>query len=423
MSSPAASAVPPERARSGVQQIFWAARVLLLEPEFRVMVACSALLGLAVSFVLPFLSMFGTLEVGMSLTGFGVFMTVSALTNIAISTVLSQRSDTTFSRRSMLLLGSACGTVGYLGYAVVRDVWLLLFFNAVVLGVASITFSQLFAHTRELIGRSQIPPSEVPLYMSAIRMCFALSWTVGPALAALMLKVLSYRGLFLTAAALYLVFFLVVLRFVPATPHPAGAGANAVPLRGLLADPGISAWFVAFSLVSAAHTISLSNMSLLVLKDLAGRESQVGIIFSLAPLFELPLMLFFGLLATRVESARLIRFAIALAIAYYGLLSLVRAPWQIYPLQILIAAIVSVTGGVAITFFQDKLPGQSGAATNLYSNAMRIGSTSGYLLFGAVAAAFGHRGAYVACSGLAVTALLLTLAVGRPAAPRRAISL
>jgi SET family sugar efflux transporter-like MFS transporter len=322
----------------------------------------------------------------------------------------------------MLLLGSACGSVGYLGYAVVRDVWLLLFFNAVVLGVASITFSQLFAHTRELIGRTRIPPSEVPLYMSAIRMCFALSWTVGPALAALMLKVLSYQGLFLTAAALYLVFFLVVLRFVPATPHPAGAGANAVPLRGLLADPGISAWFVAFALVSAAHTISLSNMSLLVLKDLAGRESQVGIIFSLAPLFELPLMLFFGLLATRVESARLIRFAIALAIAYYGLLSLVRAPWQIYPLQVLIAAIVSVTGGVAITFFQDKLPGQSGAATNLYSNAMRIGSTSGYLLFGAVAAAFGHRGAYVACSGLAVTALLLTLAVGRSATSRRVTS-
>ena len=86
---------------------------------------------------------------------------------------------------------------------------------------------------------------------------------------------------------------------------------------------------------------------------------------------------------------------------------------DIYPLQILIAAVVAVTGGVAISFFQDKVPGQSGAATNLYVSASRVGLTSGYLLFGAVAANFGHRNAYVACAGLTISALALSWGAGR----------
>jgi MFS transporter, SET family, sugar efflux transporter len=382
--------------------------MLLSQRDFRIVVACCMLIGLAVSFVLPFLSMFGTREVGMSLPGFGAFMTVSAITNIGISTVLSHHSDTSISRRTMLLIGSSAGTLGYLGYALVRDVWVLLFTAAVVLGVASITFSQLFAHARELLRRSEIAPSDAPLYMSAFRMCFALSWTVGPAIAAVTLRTLSFEGLFLGAALLHFLLFLVVLKFIPREPAGNRAIVDVLPLRGILAIPGVLGWFLAFSLVSAAHTISMSNMSLFVLSELGGTEPHVGVIFSLAPLFELPFMLYFGLLATRVDSSRLIRLAIALAVGYYGLLSLVRAPWHIYPLQLLSAAIVSVTAGVAISFFQDKLPSQPGAATNLYSNAMRIGSTSGFLLFGTTAAIFGYRGAYVVCAGLAVAALVLT---------------
>jgi hypothetical protein len=79
--------------------------------------ASSAVLGLAVSFVLPFLSMFGTLEAKMSLPVFGAFMTVSALGSIVLSTALAQRSDLLSSRRSMLLLGSGSGALGYLGAA------------------------------------------------------------------------------------------------------------------------------------------------------------------------------------------------------------------------------------------------------------------------------------------------------------------
>lgn len=389
-------------------------RTLWTHRDFRVVVVCSMLMGLGASFVMPFHSLFATAEVGMTLAVFGGFMVVTTLSTITITTLLSQRSDSRYSRRSMLLASSLCGSLGYVGYAFSRDLWVLLAISALVLGVASLTFPQLFAYARDLVDRSDIAPGEAPLYMSAVRMCFALSWTVGPALAALTLAAFSYEGLFLVAAALHATFFLVVLKFVPAAPRAAATvRGHATSLRGLLLAPGVPGWFTVFVFMHAAHTINMGNMALYVTKDLAGTEAHVGTIFGLAPMFELPLMLYFGMLATRVQAARLIRGAVVLAVAYYTLLSLARAPWHIYPLQVLSAAIVAVTGGVAITFFQDKLPGQSGAATNLYASAMRAGSTSGYLLFGALASYFGHRDTYVACAGLALAALALSVLAGR----------
>jgi len=379
-----------------------------------VLLVCNSVLGMGVSFVLPFMSLFGTLEVKMSLRTFGVFMTANAVANIAIGTWVAHRSDTRFSRRSVLLASAAAGALGYVGYAFVREPWLLFLLGGLVLGLASGTFAQLFAMAREHLGRAEVPPSEVPLYMNAFRMAFALAWTVGPAIAAFTLKELSFVGLFLGAALLYLVLFVLVLCFIEEGPprRPPGEPASGPGMLGVLARPGILLWFLALTLMLAAHTMSINNMSLLVLHVLGGSESQVGIIFSLAPVFELPLMLYVGMLATRLRTETLIRAAMLLASVYYLGLFCVRSPQQIYPLQALSAAVVSVTSGVAITFFQSKLPQKLGAATNLYANASRIGSTSSYLAFGLIASRFGHRGTALACSLLALSALGFTVLAG-----------
>jgi SET family sugar efflux transporter-like MFS transporter len=396
-------------------QIMGALTHLLKRRELRLLFACNCVLGMGVSFVVPFMSLFCTREVGMSLGLFGVFMTANALANIAISTWLAHHSDTRFSRRRVLLWSSLAGALGYEGYACVRAPWLLFVFGGIVLGLASLAFAQLFAYARELLERSNIAPADVPLYMNAFRMAFALAWTVGPAVAAFTLRVGSFRGLFTVAASLYLLLFALVYVFVEDTP-PAARAASAAPplrLRDVLARREVLLWFAGLTAILGAHAMSINNMSLLVLRELHGSEADVGVIFSLAPVFELPLMLYVGFLATRVRSETLIRVAMLLAVAYYACLGCVRTPAQIYPLTALSAAIVSVTSGVAITFFQNKLPDQLGAATNLYSNASRIGSTSGYLLFGLVASRFGYRGTAFACALLALTALTLA-AFARP---------
>ena len=119
-SSPSAAIGDAEKRPGAVSRIVAALGLLLRQRDFRVVVVCATVMGLAVSFVVPFMSMFGTLEVGMSLGLFGAFMTTNAVVNVVISTVLANRSDTRYSRRTMLLVGSGAGALGYLGYAFAR---------------------------------------------------------------------------------------------------------------------------------------------------------------------------------------------------------------------------------------------------------------------------------------------------------------
>jgi SET family sugar efflux transporter-like MFS transporter len=393
-------------------------RELWADSEFRVLLLCYLLLGIAYSFVVPFLSLFATRGVGLGPLGLGAFMTVTSLGAIVCSTALARWSDVVLARRSVLLIGGSAGCLGYLGYAFVRDVALLVAIGVVLLGIAAITFSQLFAYARDMLERRNLPRQQIPLYMNVFRLFFALAWTVGPAVAAWVMKLSSFRGLFLTAAGFFALFVLLVALYVPHLPKTAAAReqALAMPFGKALRVPGLMSHFAAFVLYFASSAMGMTTLPLLLVDVLHGDLNDVGIAYSVAPLFEVPLMLVMGVLAMRIPTRRLIHAVLALAIVYYGLLSVVRAPWHVFPIQALSATIVAVTSGVAVTFFQDLLPGQPGSATNLYSNAQRIGSTAGYLCFGLLTESYGARGVFVCCAVLCAAATAL-LSLRKPREP------
>ncbi|MBI5382558.1 MAG: sugar efflux transporter [Opitutae bacterium] len=391
-----------------MQRLIAPCRTIFQLPGFATLLVCNFLLGLAQSFVSPFYSMFGTLEVGMTPFMFGVFMTVTSVSAIGLSTVLARWSDTRYSRRTMLLLGGLCGAAAYGAFAVVRDAVWLTVIGSLVLGIGSITVPQLFALAREQIARSGLPPADTPLYMNVFRMFFALAWTVGPAIAAWVMQHYSFRGTFGVAAFFFLSSTLVVAFAAPAVPPGAAhEQARKMPMRQMFQPPGLLAYFLGFCLFFVCTTMCIMNLPLFVLHSIGGTATHVGIIYSLAPIFELPFMIYFGLLAAHCDQAKLIRIGIFIAAVYYGGLALAQAPWHIYPLQILSAAFVAVTNGIAITFFQSFLPNQAGAATSLYFNAARIGSTVGYLLFGSLASTCGYRSVFLVCTVLSATVLVI----------------
>lgn len=379
------------------------------EPGFRALFVLNVLLGMAYSFVAPFMSMFGTLEAGMSKMRFGVFMTLTAAAGVLIGTTLAKYSDTHFSRRSMLLWGSVSGVLGYLGYAYCRSFVPLVLIGTLVLGLSTITFSQLFAHAREVLEAVEIRRADRAFYMNTFRMFFALSWTVGPMIAAWVMLRFSYRGLFFCAAGNFALFGLAVARYVPSAPPPfaRAAAQSGETLWRILCRVDLTAHLAAIGVICAATTMGMVNLPLLILETLRGTQSNVGITYSVAPVFELPFMLFFGWLATRRESAGILRLGMAIAAVYFAALAFVAHPWQVYCCQVLSAAMTAVVSGVAITYFQSHLPRHPGTATNLYSNAQRLGSTGGYFLFGWVAQGFGYRAVFGVCAGCAVLGLAL----------------
>jgi len=387
------------------------ARVLYRHPSFRRLLLLNVLQGISTSFVAPFMSMFGTLEVRMSLVRFGTFMTLNAASGIVISTVLAHYSDVRVSRRAILLVASVAGCIGYLGYAYLRSFWSLVAVGSLALGVSSITFSQLFAYARELLSESDADPALSAFYINVFRMFIALAWTIGPAIASIILVRFSYRGLFLGAAADLALFAAVVWHGVPAGRPRASLSRepSSQSLLALLARGDVLAHFAAFVLITAAMTVAMMNLPLFIVKTLGGSEANVGVAYSVAPVFELPFMLYFGWLATRHLAARIIRVGMLISAAYYASLCLVTAPWHVYLCQALAAAATAVISGVAITYFQNHLPHHPGTATNLYSTSQRIGSTAGYFLFVGLAWRFGYRAVFEGCVLFAVLGLALML--------------
>jgi SET family sugar efflux transporter-like MFS transporter len=402
----------------GMRHVLDRLRPLYSRASFRRLFVLNIVYGLSSSFVMPFMSMFGTLEVHMSLFAFGTFMTINAVSGLVIATTLAHYSDVYFSRRTMLLLGGVAGALGYFGYAYLRSFVPLLFVGSLVLGVSSITFSQLFAYARELLLEADVAPDQGAFYINVFRMFVALSWTVGPAIAAWIMLRFSFRGLFLCASADLLVFTSLVWFGVPlAPPRVRTVGRPRMPsLFRTLGRSDVAAHFAAFVLVTASVTIGMMNLPLLILHTLRGTEANVGTAYSVAPVFELPFMLYFGWLATRFPPARIIRVGMVISLAYYASLTLVTAPWHVYLCQGLSAAATSVIAGVAITYFQAHLPRHPGTATNLYSNAQRIGSTAGYFLFVGLAWRFGYRAVFEACAVFASIALGLMLVPVKPGA-------
>lgn len=396
-------------------------RLIARQPSFAGLLAANFALGMAYSFVVPFMSMWGTLKVGMSAPIFGLFMTTTSVSAIVLSTVLGRWSDSHVARKTLLVIGGTGGVLGYVGYAFVRDPLLLVLIGSTALAIASINFSQLFSHVRETFDAVEAPEIDSSFLVSVVRVCFSIAWTVGPAIGATMMAVFSYRGVFLGAAALYALFLLGVLAFVPHRPRTAHQrNAARPPVWRVLTRGDILSSFVAFVVVFAAHTMNMMNLPLTVTKVLGGSARDLGIIFGVGPVAEIPLMLWFGHLAARGHQLLLIRIGAAVTAGYFLGLSFAQEPWHVYPIQILSGVSFAILTNVTILFYQDLLPGQAGLATAIFSNSSNLGSLIGYFAFGTLVERVGHRGVFGVC-GLLAGVTLIILLFSRPHSPPRKV--
>jgi MFS transporter, SET family, sugar efflux transporter len=383
-------------------------RNMARQPNLTGLLASTLSLGMAFSFFSPFISTWGTEHIGMSPTGFSVFMTLTSVCSIIMGTILGRLSDTRFSRKSILIVAAFGGALGYAGYGLLRNPCLLGIVGCTVMALSSGCFSQLFAHTRE--EYSHAAGVETGLIMSVVRVCFSFAWTVGPAVGSVILVAYGFRGLFSAAALLWILFLVGVFFFVPRHEH----------VKRVTKSPEDSIWktfrrgdvaisFLAFALVSAAQSINMMNLPLAIIHELHGTERDFGIVFGIGPLVEIPMMLWFGHLASRGYMMRLIRLGFLLAILYFLGLTMAYAPWNVYLLQILSGAMVSILSNVALVFFQDLLPSQPGLATALFSNSQAAGNLMGVLSFGFLLEGFGHRGVFLSCAIVSIVGLFFIM--------------
>ncbi|WP_395069920.1 sugar efflux transporter [Paraburkholderia silvatlantica] len=435
---------------------------LLRIPGFLPLAGATLMLGVAMSFTAPYLSLFGVERAGMTPFRLGVFMTAIATSGVIASTAAGRWSDATGKHRTLLLVSLCAATLGYLCLCVVRDYRLLLLVGIAFIGAGGCALSLVFSFSRAALPASD--DAERTFASATLRTILSAAWVFGPAVGALVLAATNFYGLFLFAAASFAACGTIVWRMreprrdehatqhwmvrptsdevaqemsaesaaayegqpltqaevqpgAPRNPAALAAAAGSAKAQARAARPAASAAegsqkdimraIVALTLIGLAANATMIVLPLYIVHGLRGTRIDVSIMLGLGALMEIPMMLALGARASVLNKPWWLAACAVVHAVYFVAMSLAPGVHALIPMQILNAFVVAVTSCLGMTFVQDLMPSSPGRATALFFNASRLGSILSGVLSGLLVQAFGYRGTFLFCSLLALCALVL----------------
>jgi SET family sugar efflux transporter-like MFS transporter len=372
--------------------------------------------GLSTSFVGPYLALFLNQAVHAGPVRTTVFLIVAPASGVLMSWMIGHLSDRRPIRRRLLLGAATAGLAGTALTAVVRDYWLLLLITVTLTAMAAALVPQSYAYARQVLQHGD--PARAAMAISLLRTLLSVAWVGGPPLAALLLASHGFGMVYAFAALTYTVALGAVLfglREVPAPVRKEGEELIEAPPAARRTIVLVIAGFVS---VQVTMTLGVQAMPLYVSTDLGGSVSDAGLVLGLCALLEIPLLIGFGALTTRVPLRRLIIFGAVVAIAYQAAATAATTVWMLAAAQLLNATFIATISGLGVSYVQDLMPGRPGRATTMITNTYPAGQILAGPAFG-LAQHFGFRLAYGMNVGLCVLGLLLLIAAGRKASTAR----
>jgi MFS transporter, SET family, sugar efflux transporter len=361
--------------------------------------------GLSTALSFPFLSLFLTSAVHAGPIELSVFLLAQPLSGVVVSSVLGRLSDGRVARRRILMMSAVAGCAGAALFSVLRSYWPLLLVACTVTAVGAALMPQGFAYARAILAGDPA----APMVTNTLRTFFSLSWVAGPPLASLLLGVGGFTTLYSCSAGLYAAILVVVMLWLvePPVARPSiRAASTDVELPADGARRSLWITLAALVLLQSAVSLNVQAVPLLIRHNLHAGVGSAGVVLGVCAALEIPAMLGFGLLSTRVPLQVLMRLGPLFGIAYFVLASIAEHVWQLDAAQLLNACFIAVIQGLAISYVQELLPSQPGRASTLYSNTFPCGAILASPLLG-IGAKFGYRISFVAAIGLAACGLVL----------------
>lgn len=346
--------------------------------------------------------------VGMSPLELSTFLTIPAASGIAITTVFGHLLD----RKPViwpLLISLFAKALGFGICAYITETWILILTTGILFGLGAASFSILFAIAKGHLD--QQGGSTVSRGMAILRLVASLSWTIGPAMGAILVAHSGFPGVFAGAASLAaLALAIVILTRIRAIEKPTDALTKLSLAVLRLAAPVVVA-------LSAFHTAMFmgSNAMSIVVAQTLGSESDVGLLFSLCAGLEVIVMGAFVAWPGLSNKPALLLAGFALFASYFVMTLAWPTLLSLYLGQIPRAAGIGIISIVGMAVVQDLLPGRAGTASALFGNTISIGFLLSGLGTGIWANAFGYWSLFSLCAGLCIfgaVTLLIARAYG-----------
>jgi MFS transporter, SET family, sugar efflux transporter len=325
--------------------------------------------GAAFAAMSPYRAIVGVDSLGLTNAQYGLVMALNAVGSAVAAVALGWLSDKISDRRVLLILCAIMGVVAFgLIWAIQTPlVYVTAFCLLVPFGNA--LFSQSFSYSRAYFDRER--PERAELIMSLLRSMFTMAWIIVPPLAGWIAARWSAYSVFAFSALAHVGCTLVVgliwlqptARIGSTQSKSPDAPVEALPRVRIAATHKFGVAGVTLSL--AALQLNIVLLPLVILRDLAGSLTQVGIAASLAAAIEMPVMIGWGYLALRVRKDLILAIASAIFAVYFGLMVFVDSFPQVLLLQAIAAVAISALLSMNISYLQDVIPGRVGLSTSL----------------------------------------------------------
>jgi SET family sugar efflux transporter-like MFS transporter len=369
---------------------------------FIALVVVDIFVGLSDSISLPYIVLFFVDQAGFSPLSLSAILTARALSSIVFSMAFGAWID---KRTSVapLLLALAGSAVGYALLGFTTDFVALLAIAALPIAIGAAAFSQSIALAKR--NFNQASPHTVNRAIGVLRASWSLAWAIGPAVGALLVGAVGFRGAFFASAvsgALALATLALVQRKVALAdadhvyrPKPANGG------------PAIALAFAALALFHTAMFLGSIPLPIVLTTSLGGVESDVGITMSLCAGLEIIVM--GGLIWKPLQRGERVAIVVGFAafIIYFAALTLVRSVGGVFWAQIPRAIGIGLVTYLGISFLHSLMPHRAGAAAALFSNSGQVGSVLAALSVGGLAKAFGYGSIFGVCAVLSAAGLAL----------------
>jgi SET family sugar efflux transporter-like MFS transporter len=362
-------------------------------PSFRVVFGAILLAMLAEAMAGSYIALLAVERIGMSPLELSAFLTIPAATGIAITSAFGHLLD----RKPViwpLLVSLLAKSVGFALCAYLTETWILVLSAGILFGLGAASFSILFAVAK---GRlDQVGGSTVSRGMAILRLVASLSWTIGPALGALVISKAGFPGVFVGAASLAGLSLAIVF----ATGIKASAIApEERPKLSLDVLGRVAPAVVALCAFHTAMFMGSNAMSIVVAQGL-GTERDVGFLFSLCAGLEVVVMGAFVAWPDLSNKQGLLLVGFALFAAYFLMALLWPTLISLYLGQVPRAAGIGIISIVGMAVVQNLLPGRAGIASALFGNTISVGFLLSGLGTGLWANVFGYWSLFALCAGL-----------------------
>lgn len=386
--------------------------------DSRIRIPTVTLVALAFTYAstVPYQSIIGISELGMSNGAYSALVFFAAVVNVAISLTLGIWSDRLRERRPLVLALSIAGMIGFGSITLIHSPAVFIFSVLFLVPMSNSTYSLLFASVRA--RTNQLARSEAVAITSTVRALYSGSWAVAPGLVGLALVTSpSMTPAYGVAAVASLICFCLYFFFAPGNgpvretiPNQPGFFAS---LKRVMA-PDVFVRVFVMSLLLGLQRLNGMVSPLIIVHKIGGSVVDVGFLSGLTAFLEMPFMMMWGLVQRRFHTVHVLAFGTVLYCLYMVLLGFATAPWQLYALLGLNACGAAAILSLPITYLQDLIADRPGLGSSLISlnTFIGIGVAAGLFALGTAVTDYSGTAFFGAAVGIMAIVILLYLESG-----------